>query len=71
MRDFTERVVYSGHVIVFSESGQLRELLLENVTVYDFDGNEMYRMPRLYLARERENIHIEFPVTSEGKQNGE
>lgn len=60
-RDFTEKVVYSGYVRLFSETGQLRELLLQDVIVYDFEGNELYRVPRLYLARERENIHIEFP----------
>jgi hypothetical protein len=61
-RDFGERVVYSGYVRLFSESGQLRELLLQDVIVYDFEGAELYRMPRLYLARARENIHIEFPT---------
>ncbi|WP_244594047.1 DUF6338 family protein [Rhodoblastus sphagnicola] len=60
-RDFSERVVYCGYVRLFSESGQLRELLLQNVIVYDFDGNELYRRPMLYLAREQANIHIEFP----------
>jgi hypothetical protein len=60
-RDFQQQVVYSGYVDLFSESGQLRELVLRGVTVYDFEGVEMYQMPRLYLARERENIHIEFP----------
>lgn len=60
-RDFDEKVVYSGYVRLFSESGQLRELLLQDVIVYDFEGAELYRMARLYLARERENIHIEFP----------
>lgn len=60
-RDFSERVVYCGYVRLFSESGQLRELLLQNVIVYDFEGNELYRRPMLYLAREQANIHIEFP----------
>jgi Family of unknown function (DUF6338) len=60
-RDFEQKAVYAGYVDVFSESGQLRELVLRDVIVYDFDGAEMYRMPRMYLARERENIHIEFP----------
>jgi hypothetical protein len=35
-----------------------------DVYVYDFEGAEMYRMPRIYLARARENIHIEFPQTT-------
>jgi len=60
-RDFEQRVTYSGWVELFSESGQLRELVLREVEVYDFEGAKMYQVPRLYLARERDNIHIEFP----------
>jgi hypothetical protein len=71
-RDFEERVVYSGYVRLFSESGQLRELLLQDVIVYDFEANELYRVPRLYLARGQENIHIEFPkVERIGNDKGE
>jgi hypothetical protein len=62
-RDFEQRVTYAGWVQTFSESGQLRELILGDVVVYDFEGTEMYKVPRLHLARERENIHIEFPIT--------
>jgi hypothetical protein len=51
-------------VEAFSESGQLREMVLGEVAVYDFEGTEMYRVPRLYLARDRANIHIEFPINS-------
>lgn len=61
-RDFDQRVTYAGIVEVFSESGQIRELVLRDVIVYDFEQTEMYRVPRLYLARERESIHIEFPI---------
>jgi hypothetical protein len=63
-RDFEQRVTYAGFVEIFSESGQLREIVLRDVVVYDFEQTEMYRVPRLYLARGRENIHIEFPVSS-------
>jgi Family of unknown function (DUF6338) len=61
-RDFEQRVTYAGYVQTFSESGQLREIVLSDVVVYDFDGVEMYRVSSLYLARDRENIHIEFPI---------
>ncbi len=61
-RDFENRVVYAGYVNIYSESGQLRELVLRDVIVYDFDGNEMYKVAHMYLARERDKIHIEFPV---------
>jgi hypothetical protein len=63
-RDFEQRVTYAGFVEIFSESGQLREIVLRDVIVYDFEQTEMYRVPRLYLARERENVHIEFPISS-------
>jgi hypothetical protein len=63
-RDFEQRVTYAGFVEIFSETGQLREIVLGDVAVYDFEGNEMYRVPRLYLARARENIHIEFPISA-------
>ena len=61
-RDFDQRVTYAGYVEVFSESGHLRELVLRDVAVYDFDGNEMYKVPRIYLAKKQENVHIEFPI---------
>jgi hypothetical protein len=64
VRDFEQQVVYAGYVEVFSETGRLRELVISNVVVYDFDGAEMYKVARLYLARERHNVHIEFPLDS-------
>jgi hypothetical protein len=63
-RDFEQRVTYAGIVEVFSESGQLREIVLRDVAVYDFEGTEMYRVPRLYLAKAREKVHMEFPISS-------
>jgi hypothetical protein len=61
-RDFENQVVYAGYLNIFSKSGQLRELVLRDVIVYDFDGQEMYKAAHMYLARERDKIHIEFPV---------
>jgi hypothetical protein len=57
-------------VETFSESGELRELLLRDVIVYDFEGTEMYKVPHLYLARDRINIHIEFPIDQQGQRDG-
>jgi hypothetical protein len=70
-RDFVQRVTYAGIVETFSESGQLRELVLRDVIVYDFEGTEMYRVPHLYLARDRTNIHIEFPIDPRGGDDGD
>jgi hypothetical protein len=60
-RDLENKLVYAGWVNSFSESDKVRELVLLDVIVYDFDGMELYRTPRLYLARPPDAIHIEFP----------
>lgn len=60
-RDLENKLVYAGWVNTFSETDRVRELVLLDVIVYDFDGQELYRTPRLYLARAPESIHIEFP----------
>ncbi len=61
LRDFENERVYAGWVNTFSETDKLRELVLLDVVVYDLDGQEIYRTPRLYLARDPGSIHIEFP----------
>lgn len=65
VRDFQNKVVYSGWISVFSETEKLRELVLSEVDIYDFDGNRISSPPRLYLAREPHNLHIEFPIAPE------
>jgi len=65
VRDFERHVVYAGDVTVFSETGKLRELLLQDVTVYDFEGTELYSKPSIYMSKPTENMHIEFPTEKE------
>ena len=60
-RDFANRIVYAGWVKEFSETEKLRELVLRDAQIYDFDGNKLFDTPLVYLARDPENIHIEFP----------
>ena len=60
-RDFDNKCVYAGWVNTFSETDKIRELVLLDVIVYDFEGGELYTTPRVYLARSPESIHIEFP----------
>lgn len=62
-RDFEKQIVYAGWVKTFSESEKLRELVLRDAQIYDFDGKLLYEVPLMYLARKPENIHIEFPHT--------
>jgi hypothetical protein len=66
-RDFEQKVVYAGWVNTFSETDKIRELVLREVEVYDFEGNRLYDVPLLYLARKPETIHIEFPTRPEAE----
>lgn len=60
-RDFANKIVYAGWVNTFSETGKLRELVLRDVQIFDFDGKMLFEMPLVYLARPPESIHVEFP----------
>jgi hypothetical protein len=71
-RDFEKELIYGGWVATFSETEKLRELVLQDVEVYNFDGQALYSVPMLYLARAPENLHIEFPYrkpTTKGETN--
>ena len=61
LRDFENKIVYAGWVDTFSETEKLRELVLSNAQLFDFDGNMMFEIPLIYLARSPQNIHVEFP----------
>ncbi|MCW2282577.1 hypothetical protein M2323_000338 [Rhodoblastus acidophilus] len=65
-RDFEHELVYAGFVNMFSETDKLRELVLLDVIVYNFDGEEVYKSPRLYVACAPESAHIEFPYVEAG-----
>lgn len=74
-RDFENKIVYAGYIVVFSETEKLRELVLRDVRIFDFDGRFLGEMPGVYLARAPGNIHIEFPYdpklhkSATGKEN--
>jgi hypothetical protein len=70
VRDFSNKIVYAGWVNAFSETGRLRELILIKAQVFDFEGNLLFETPRVYISRQTEGIHIEFPATSENIRNG-
>jgi hypothetical protein len=63
LRDFEKKPAYAGWVEVWSESEKTREIVLRDVAVSDFEGDELFRTPRVYLARKADNIDIEFPYT--------
>ncbi|MBL8831134.1 MAG: hypothetical protein JNL71_01965 [Rhodospirillales bacterium] len=61
VRDFSKKIVYSGWVKVFSDRADLRELVLRDVKVYDFDATPLFDMPLVYVARKKDDVDIEFP----------
>lgn len=68
VRDFENRVAYAGFVKAFSEGGEFREVLLDRVRVSDLDsGTHLFEMPMVYLSRNRDALHIEFPFNPQSQ----
>ena len=65
-RDFDKSITCIWWVYAFSESGMLRELILRDAEIYDFDGNLMFKVPHAYISGRPEGMHIEFPFRPEG-----
>jgi hypothetical protein len=62
VRDLENRIAYAGFVKAFSEGGEFREILLDQVRVSELDGGtHLFEMPMIYLSRTRDSLHIEFP----------
>ena len=67
IRDLENKIIYSGCIHFFSETEKIRELYLLNVIVYDFEGNELYRVPQMYMSRPSETVITEFRSVIEEK----
>ncbi|MBC6428575.1 MAG: hypothetical protein GDA55_05030 [Cellvibrionales bacterium] len=70
LRDLENDFVFAGWVNAYSEEAEdFRELLLTDVVVYGEHGQEVSRVPFLYLSRPKHNIWVEFPYRAEGYEN--
>ena len=67
IRDLENKIMYSGRIHLFSETEKIRELYLLNVIVYDFEGNELYRVPQMYMSRPSETVIMELRSVIEAK----
>ena len=63
--DFPKQFIYAGWIDAFSESGKLRELVLRDVKVYNFNGEEVFETPKLYLSRPTDDTTMAFPYKEE------
>lgn len=60
VKDIQNNLTYFGRVTSFSECEAIREIVLDEVTVYSYDENiELYDTPRVYLSYEIGNLIIE------------
>lgn len=62
VRDIEKNLTYLGKVEVFSETEEIKELVLSDVTVYTYpDSEELYRIEKIYLSYPRDKVTIERP----------
>jgi hypothetical protein len=62
LRDHKYCLAYYGLARFYSDSDRDRELVLENVTVYNNDTAAMlYSVPTMYLCRSKEELTVELP----------
>ena len=60
VRDMEKNLTYQGQIDSVSESGNLQELVLRDVTVFRHsDSREMYKLPYIYLAEQQGHFTIE------------
>jgi Family of unknown function (DUF6338) len=70
VRDHENDKVFSGWVVSFSQTGEVRELLLRDTEVFDLEGKKLYDTPLIYLGRAPDSIDIEFPAGKGSQANG-
>ncbi|MDX8391571.1 MAG: hypothetical protein R8K53_03255, partial [Mariprofundaceae bacterium] len=60
VRDPERKFTYRGQVYSFSENESIQELVLVNVTVFQYeDSEELYSLPSIYLSKEAGRFIIE------------
>jgi len=62
IRDHKLELAYFGYVELYSDEGEMRELLLRNVTIYrDENGEQLYELDKMYICRSEFELTIEVP----------
>jgi hypothetical protein len=62
VRDHKLGLIYFGWILVYSDSGKERELLLRDVRVYSNSTNDfLYEVSLMYVSRDHDNLTIEVP----------
>jgi hypothetical protein len=67
VRDLTNHLMYQGYIHAFSDVEEAAELILTQVVVYNEQTTqECYRADRMYLARKKDDLTIEFQNLPQG-----
>lgn len=61
-------VYYFCHVASYSDTNEPRELILENVSVFDSESKKLYDAEKVYLSRNFDDLTIE--LLTKGERNG-
>src|SRR4029077_5368445 len=70
-RDLKSNLTYHGLVESFSETDEIKEIVLRNVTVYyneeQINGNAivLYQLNAVYLSRPKDEVLIEISITNQ------
>ena len=69
VRDIENKLTYHGFVNSFSETDEIKELVLLDVAVYDYETSaKLYALDKIYLSKSKENLIIELPYKN--NENG-
>ncbi len=65
VRDIENNLTYHGFVNSFSENDEIKELVLIDVVVYEYEtSTELYKLDKIYLSKSKENLIIELPYNN-------
>ncbi|MBQ5559133.1 MAG: hypothetical protein IIT46_05070 [Lachnospiraceae bacterium] len=68
--DFENKIIYSGRIGYYSDTEKTRELSLEEVTIYNSKGDELYSgVSEMYISRPPESIIMEFLEETKGEDD--
>ena len=71
LRDHRFGLAYKGWIQLYSDSGMSRELLLNDVEVFDnASGARLYDVARLYVSRDQHEISVEITSATPEEANG-
>ena len=64
VRDIENGLTFSGYINSYSETEDIRELLLIDAIVYNENGVEISKAPHMYISFPRDRSWVEFPYST-------